>query len=222
MTRKEKAKRPVSLQEWQRMAKRIFGKKNEMHYSPQDLLLHIMEETAKISKGFRRHDGDKTELVSNIPYVFFWLLAFCNMAKIDLAEAVWEKYHGGCPYCGAETDCNCIKAKTKMTSWRKNPNGRMPAGLDDWQKMFARIYGRINKTYWPLVVWLHVLEELGECSQEFRLGRNVELEEELADFFSWLVGYCNRMDVNLAEISWQTYPGACLCCGKSKCECPKV
>ncbi len=211
---------PISLKKWQEMFKHIYGKKDRRDYTPLDLLLHIQEEAAKIDEGVRKED--KMEILNALPHLFCWLLSFCNMVEIELEEVVWEKYQEICPYCGKDKNCMCITEEAKPSEWFRNPDGEMPCSLGEWQEMFRRIYGRINKMAWLIQIWLHVHEELGEVSRAFRLGQSSEIKEELADSFAWLISFCNRLDVSLNEIAWKVYPGRCDVCGEEECQCSKV
>lgn len=211
---------PVSLDDWQRMFAYIYDEKDKRDYTLADILLHIQEEAAKIDEGIRKEDG--SEIRNAVPHLFCWILSFCNMAGIDAEQAIWAKYPAICPYCNREENCMCITEDEKPHQWFRNEGGRMPASLDDWQEMFQRIYGRINKTTWVIQVWLHVHEELGELSREFRLEETSNAREELADCFAWLVAFCNKLGIKLNESTWEIYPGVCSVCKQDKCQCPKV
>ena len=210
----------ISLKKWQKMLEDIYGKKNRRDYTCADILLHVQEEAAKIDEALRKNSEEDAK--SAIPFLFCWLMSFCNMTGIDAEEAVWSKYQGICPYCGREEHCMCITAETKPEQWIGNPQGKVPRSLPEWQKMFARIYGRINKTSWPIQVWLHFHEEMGEVSKEFRLGDEVKMREEFADCFAWLMAFCNKLDIDLSTIVWDVYPGKCSHCHEMHCKCPKV
>jgi NTP pyrophosphatase (non-canonical NTP hydrolase) len=212
--------RPVSLDGWQEMFAGIYTEKDERDYAPADLLLRVQEEAAKIDEGIRKENGP--EINNALPHLFCWFLSFCNMVGIDIEEAVWEKYPAVCPYCGREENCMCITEEEKPSQWFKNYGGRIPTSLDDWQEMFRRIYGRINKATWLVQVWLHVHEELGELSREFRLEEISKTREEVADCFAWLMAFCNKLNIQLGAITWRVYPGVCSVCKKDKCQCPKV
>lgn len=209
-----------SLNDWQNIFEKIYGKKDRRDYTAADVLLHVQEEAAKIDEALRK--GLENEAIVALPFLFCWLLGFCNMAKINAEKAVWSKYQGICPYCGREKDCMCITAETKPKEWIKNPQGKVPESLLEWQEMFTKIYGKINKASWPIQIWLHYHEELGEVSREFRLKEKIKMEEEFADCFAWFIAFCNRLKVSLEDIVWETYPEKCSHCGQEECQCPKV
>lgn len=212
--------RPISLSNFQKMFRRIYYEKDARDFTPADLLLHIQEEAAKIDEGIRKNN--EREIINALPNFFCWLLSFCNIYGIDLETVVLAKYNGCCPYCGKEENCMCITMDQKPSKWYSTLNSPRISTLNDWQKMFQRIYGRINKIPWPIQLWLHVHEELGEFRREIRLKNDSEAADELADCFAWLIAFCNRIGVNLGEIVWRAYPGMCPVCGKEKCLCPVV
>jgi NTP pyrophosphatase (non-canonical NTP hydrolase) len=213
--------RPRSLKEWQEMFKEIYQEKNERDYSPSDLLLHVEEEAAVIDEALRKEK--LIDIHQPLARLMAWLFAFCNAMNIDLQETVWQKYQGICPYCGREENCMCITYTDaeKPKEWYRNLQGKMPATFLEWQGMFEKIYGKINKMIWLIQVWLHFHEELGEVSRDFRLG-NSKMKEEIADVFAWIVAFANKMKINLEEIIWEQYPGRCDVCGKEKCICSKT
>lgn len=216
--------RPRALADWQSMVWYIYNEKDKRDYTPQDLLLHVFEETAKINEGFRKEAT--AEILESIPGLLIWFLAFCSMADIDLEQAVWRKYHGCCPYCGAGQHCSCISREAKPTVWYQNEMAIMPISLSSWQEMFKGIYGRLNALIGLAKVWDHLLEELGETSRAFRLSfrpnDSQELLGEVADAFAWLCSFCNSLKVDLSEIAYAQYPGVCDTCRQPKCACPKV
>jgi len=215
--------KPVSIQEWQQMFRQIYEAKDQRDYALPDLLLHVQEEAALIDEGLRKIDEDgRSEIINALPKFFCWLLSFCNMASIDLQTVVSGKYSGCCPYCGKEKNCMCITGNGKPSHWHTAVSFRFPRNLYRWQRMFKDVYGKINKISPLIHIWLHVHEELGEFSREFRLGKKPEAADELADSFAWLMAFCNKLNVNLAEITWRDYPGKCNVCKAEKCQCPKV
>ena len=127
----EMIKRPVTLGEIQKMFLNIFLLKDLRDYILQDLLIHIQEEAAKIDEGLRK--SAITEQINALPIFFCWLLSFCNMAEYDLEAIVWEKYQGICPYCGG-VECFCKPKQKKPDTWFKNPQGKIPHTLNEWQE----------------------------------------------------------------------------------------
>lgn len=214
--------RPVSLKEWQEMFERIYGEHKRKYWTPEGLLLHIVEAQAEITE-FLRHQNIE-RIISRLPVLFKRFIAFCNIVGVNLEEAVWYKYPSICPYCQRTVKCLCITeeltycAREELDSFRKMVELK-PGSLLEWQEMFRRIYGNINKIAWREMIWFHFEEEVGEVSKAFRLKGEENLRNELADTFAWLMAFIDRLGLDLAEITWQEYPGFCNECKKEKCEC---
>ena len=64
----------------------------------------FMEEVGELTRALRRDQRD--ELEGEFADVFAWLSTLASIAKIDLEEAVRNKYEAGCPRCAA-TPCAC-------------------------------------------------------------------------------------------------------------------
>jgi NTP pyrophosphatase (non-canonical NTP hydrolase) len=208
-----------SLRQWQELLCRIYGDKNRRDYCSADLLLHVVEEAGALAESLRKEDG-QTE--RPLVHIFSWLLAFATSQQIDAEDAVFEKYHGLCPYCGAEERCNCISAETKPGKWFRDEQAKPPESLTGWLNLFHRIYGNVNKVAGKDKIWLHLLEEMGEVSRAFRLNDKKALYEELADAFAWLFSLCNCLMMDLDCAVFKTFPGKCDVCSQEQCTCPKV
>jgi NTP pyrophosphatase (non-canonical NTP hydrolase) len=208
------------LQAIQRMFRDIFAERNKELYDQRDLLLHVFEEASAVAESFRKEDRNETEIA--VARLFGWLFAFLNYCDIDLATAIFEKYHGCCPNCGHEETCACIGVEAKPQKWFGKKDAVMPRTLDEWQKFFDQIYGNVNRVAGAEKCWLHVEEELGEVSRASRLERAQELRYEIADLFAWLAAFCNRARINISGAIISVYPGRCDVCTQEKCKCPKV
>ena len=213
---------PISLKDFQEMFADIYKERNKRNYSTEELLIRINEEASKIDKMLRR--SDSSDEAKNLSRLFAWILAFANQAEIDVEKAIWHKYQRICPYCGKEENCMCITLGTKPQKWCRNREAEceIPRSLTEWQKMFDKIYGNINKMLWKIQVWLHVHEEIGELSEAYRLGQIKSMQEELADVFAWFMAFYNKSKIDLASVIYERYPGKCDVCREEKCQCPKV
>lgn len=211
--------RQKSLKQWQMMFEKIYGEKNRRHYTPADLLLHVVEETSIIAESLRKEDG---MLEVPIAHLFSWLVAFTTSLRIDIEKAVFQKYQGLCPYCGRKRNCICISSEKKPSRWFKYCVAKTPSSLAGWQNLFNKIYGNVNKVAGRNKIWLHLLEEIGEVSRAFRMKKRRVIREELADVFAWFFSLSNRLGLDLDKIVSQTYPEKCDVCQKAKCRCPKV
>lgn len=221
-------KRPQNLPEWQDMFFNIYGERNKMLYTPESCLLHVVEELRGFAQWLRKERVGDVGVKDHIAVAFGWLLGFWNYIHVDVEEALWEKYPNVCPYCFQDAKCFCISeglkyhpTVVKLNAFRHDTTN-MPRSLFEWQEMHARLYGNVNKITAQYQVFSHFIEEIGEMSYEYRHKNNQALREESADVMMWLFAFCTRIDVNLDELVWHTYPAECNRCEKHVCECPYV
>lgn len=218
----------MTITHFQEMTDKIFKEKDARDYINEDFVIHLMRRQAAISEGIRK--DSKEELLEAIPVFFIWLLSFCNRMEINLEEAVWDKYHGCCPNCGATKNCGCITTEKKPKTWFSNSEAEMPSSLVEWQKMFFHIYSKINNHTTLDRTFSHLSEEIGEVSGAFlfykyRNGSSKEkenLRNELADVFAQLIAVCNHIHLNvidLAKITYAKYPDRCDVCKETTCTC---
>ncbi|MEM9354233.1 MAG: MazG nucleotide pyrophosphohydrolase domain-containing protein [Planctomycetota bacterium] len=64
----------------------------------------LMEEVGELASALR--EGTHEELAMEFADVLAWLATIANVAEVDLAAAVREKYAEGCPGCD-QLDCVC-------------------------------------------------------------------------------------------------------------------
>lgn len=213
----------MTLEGLQKMLHRIYNEHDRQLYGDTDLLLRINEEAGEISELVRKEDI--TGIIQHLPNLFVWLMAFIDRVGVDLLEAIWEKYPRICPYCLAEQNCMCITKDTKyvvdsleLKRFREKREN-MPQSLNEWQRVLAGIYGKVNKIKMLIQVWLHVSEEIGEICRAYRKKLDDNLKEEMADTVVWTLSMASKLDVNLQELILERYRGRCDVCGKEKCQC---
>lgn len=64
----------------------------------------FMEEVGELAGALRERDQE--ELAGEFADVMAWLVTLANIAEVDLAAAMTEKYGAGCPGCG-QMVCAC-------------------------------------------------------------------------------------------------------------------
>ena len=147
--------------------------------------------------------------------------------KVHFPEIVWNKYPGMCPVCfwrryeagmdmsaaGFDEPCDCLLHSVETRKQRKKRihtkllrkyagqhHDDKPASVDQWQKMFGKIYESNLRHLTLSDIAFHLLEEVGEVSyamsqmytyrKDFKSRepswRQIWLEEEIADVTSWL------------------------------------
>lgn len=231
-----------SLDDWVNMFKTIYGKQNK-GVSDEILLLHLVEEVSELAEDLRKEHikprknkkGELEGVLINVPDSFAWLTTLLFKRGTSLQEIVWHKFPNVCPYCFYEKNCICIsqmvymaqeeREKTLDTTYRKNRE-KMPKTLYEWEKMFNRIYGNVNRIQSTPQIGFHLMEEVGEISKELRVKDEAKMNDEIADAFAWLIGMILKVryvlddpDIRFDKLLWDRYPGMCQRCKASKCEC---
>ncbi|MEM3713059.1 MAG: MazG nucleotide pyrophosphohydrolase domain-containing protein [Thermoproteota archaeon] len=227
-----------SLDRWVKFFDEIYGERNRGMMN-EEIWLHVVEEVAELTEDLRKthikprynKKGELEGVLVNFADIFAWLCAFVTRHG-SLEEIVWHKFPNICPYCFADKDCLCIARMSYMDkeerekyleTHRKNKNN-FPQKLDDWKKMFDRIYGNINRVQSIEQIGFHMTEEVGEVAREIRLRRKEELKEEIADVFAWLIAIILKCEAitneefNLADLLWQRFPNKCHRCGSKPCK----
>lgn len=167
------------------------------------------------------------------------------------SDLLWLKYPQMCPVCywrrthgdrdgesqpGFDSKCDCLLHEVEkrdqsqkeqhvrnMRSYARKMISRKPAGVDQWQEMFATIFEANLKHIDLPSAAFHLLEEVGEVSDamarmytyrtdEYRPGSpswaQVWLEEELADVGSWLFAIVTKADsIRMAADAYERWQG---------------
>ncbi len=100
-----------------------------------------------------------------------------------------------------EQEIRSINLKTA----RNRKLGKKPKNIDEWANMIKEIYGPNHQHLSLSSICLHFLEEVGEVSENIRNLQNItieaekrkeikELQEEIADCLSWILGLLNKLD----------------------------
>jgi NTP pyrophosphatase (non-canonical NTP hydrolase) len=174
-----------------------------------------------------------------------------------------------CPLSGADEPQNKDEKRAAAGALRQlseDTRSAKPKSIDEWQQMFGTVF-RSNLSRISLTeVMLHLMEELGEASdamvrmysysrENFVKGeprqRQLRLESQIADVFSWLFALVETMnllrveiagghrcrsesdavvreDIRLSEIIWRRYGSDelqsfyCPFCKQAACSCPLI
>lgn len=105
--RNEDGTPPSSLDEWQKMLERIYGRINSI-VALTTIGFHFVEELAEVSRAFRFRDSEegRQELEHEIADVFAWLLAFAIRYNTMLSTLAYDAYPGVCDTC-KNSKCTC-------------------------------------------------------------------------------------------------------------------
>jgi NTP pyrophosphatase (non-canonical NTP hydrolase) len=92
-----------TLADLQELIARMYSSKDEAR-GVDGTFMWLMEEVGELAGALR--EGSHEELAAEFADVLAWLATIANVAKIDLQQAVLDKYGGGCPGCG-QFVCTC-------------------------------------------------------------------------------------------------------------------
>lgn len=170
---------------------------------------------------------------------YFPMLSQLRVASVE--ELVFRKFPYVCPYCRRcpHDDEICKEVRgTERTVDHPALRGKYsenkhlwPATLNDWQRMFMKIYPR--SLYDKGRSTLGLLEELGELAEAIRVFDRYPkyFAGEAADVFSYIMGFANEFglrerkqdrEFSLQDAFLERYPGLCRDCGYSVCACPAI
>jgi NTP pyrophosphatase (non-canonical NTP hydrolase) len=93
----------MTLRELQSLIDTMYSRKDEAR-GVEGTFMWLMEEVGELAAALR--EGTKEELAAEFADVLAWLATIANVAKIDLEQAVRDKYGAGCPGCG-QMVCAC-------------------------------------------------------------------------------------------------------------------
>lgn len=242
MVQEARLKKPESVHEFQRMFFHIFGERNEQVYKKDDdLIRRLHEQTSRLLKYTRKDRRDS--LREELAHVFSWTMAVVNRLDIDMQGALWYKYPGVCPYClrNKKDKCACgldhpatlEENAAELRRFRKEFAGREPQTLAEHQELHKCLYLWQHEGDFPITIAAHVSEEAGEVSEAHRFFEYATSQEdkdywwgkiceELSDVLAWCFTLANRLDFDLAEAVWKTYPYECVKCHEGHCICKKT
>ena len=215
-------KKPVTLADWQALFDQIYGRRNRRRVRGE-IWLHLVGRAGLLAEALRKEAATRY-IAAQLCHIFGWLCAFANKEGIQLSQMVWKKYPGYCPYCRASVKCVCIGSLRKREiNWGQQPplldDTQLTLALSDWQKMFQRIYGNVNRVVARFQVGFHLFEEIGETARVILQREETELELEIADVFAWVMGLANKLGVDLSEHLWRMFKQGCPFCHHEVCQC---
>jgi NTP pyrophosphatase (non-canonical NTP hydrolase) len=102
------AEKPVaiSIDNFQALIRRMYFEK-DVARGIDGTFMWLMEEVGELAAALR--EGTREEQAAEFADVLAWLTTIANVAGVDLAAAVRQKYGTGCPGCG-QFVCTCDDA----------------------------------------------------------------------------------------------------------------
>lgn len=186
-------------------------------------------------------------------------LCYSRRTKGDRNRESSEDFRAPCD-CLTQVDGLDDEARRRaiiaLRSFSEDNRSKKPQSIDEWQKMFGQIFGANLRRLSLTDIALHLMEELGEASDamirmysytdkkwlaEEARWRQLRLEAQLADVFSWLFALVEKINstaeraaskapepILLSQIIWRRYGSDdlrsffCPHCGKPVCSCPVI
>jgi NTP pyrophosphatase (non-canonical NTP hydrolase) len=96
----------ISLNDFQGLIRRMYLEKDRAR-GIDGTFMWLMEEVGELAAALR--EGTREEQAAEFADVLAWLTTIANVANVDLADAVRQKYGDGCPGCG-QLVCSCDDA----------------------------------------------------------------------------------------------------------------
>ena len=97
----------VSVRDFQQQIRRMYFDK-DVERGVDGTFMWLMEEVGELASALR--GDDRQNLKEEFADVLAWLTTIANVAGIDLAEALRDKYGHGCPGC-KRWECTCPMAE---------------------------------------------------------------------------------------------------------------
>jgi len=230
------------LDDLYKMVAHMYSEQNAQRPA-RETFAHFVEVCGMLAQNDREKKSEDVSPEGALCKALGWYFPLMAKFKVSSVEdLVFRKFPGACPYCRLsphdDSYCKTVRGtertlnheavrKLYQQNWKKRPTG-----LDDWQKMFQRIYPRRLGERGRSTVGL--LEELGELAEAVRVFDRYPkyFAGEAADVFSYLMGYANEHALRFErdygrEFSFEDeflgrYPGLCVQCGYSVCVCPLI
>lgn len=210
-----------SLSHFQSLIQEIYGLPDDRLFSLWDLVSNQERFTMRALKGIRKEDPEKIK--ANLLIAFSWMMAVANRLKIDVEDITWSRFPFRCSYCG-QNPCQCRRIKSKKKAKFFRDISRKPGTLAGFQKMFASIYPASARNLF--IAGVHLAEEMGELSEaihrfvgEHKKNLFREIEVEIADYMSCVLGVANSANIQVAKELEKMYWKNCHVCHRLPCEC---
>ncbi len=231
-----------TLNSWHIAVNKIYWQRNS-HVDLTEVFSHLVEVVAVLSGLASNKQRINLDPAAFVQKATAWWMALCGKAGIsDVADLLFRKFPGVCPYCECCPHDNDLCSERKkaggVPDWdslqklhRSNPRPEKPS---DWLKMFRSIYPVPDELRFDQP-FARLTEELGELAEAVRLFREQPnyFLSEAADVFAWLMRIENIREsssgtnrdsfgITLDHGLARSYPDFCLDCEARPCKCPPI
>lgn len=221
-----------SVKEWQNHLATLYAGQNAQR-RPLETFARVVEMASGMARGIREDDKEGVQKFAS--RTLAWVLGLATQMNVDLEACLWAAYPGVCTHCKQVEACVCrLKPKLpRLTAAERTAfqsTHKLPSSMVEWQAMFNRIYGNVNRMLGTDKSVLHFLEELGEVSEAVRfaiapdspfdkLVSQQMVKDELADLFAWFCGLVNLKAIEVDHFMMRTYSDSCPECLTKPCKC---
>ncbi len=210
-----------SLRTYQNLISDIYDIPGGRNFSAFDILSHQQRFTMRTLKGIRKNDPKKIK--RNLLIALSWSVGISNRFNFDIEELVWKRFPFLCSYCGS-APCKCKDSKPTERAKPKRGDSLKPKSISGLQQMFEKIYPSAGRNLQHAGV--HLAEEMGEVSEavvaytsEHKKRQLIDVENELADYFSCLFGVANSSQIDVEKEAVKMFSKNCYICHKAPCVC---
>jgi NTP pyrophosphatase (non-canonical NTP hydrolase) len=154
---------------------------------------------------------------------FSWSLALADRFHFDLADEMWKRYPGFCPYC-LSAPCACKERRKNRQRFAGKFKGKRPVVIQEWQKMFWSIYPNALQNS-----AIHLAEEAGEVDEALRnyIATHekdwfIKVVEELVDLVTNIFAVASCLHIDLAVSLVAYFAKGCPACKTNPCKCGYV
>ena len=204
--------------EFQEFLRQTYGVKNDRNYSTEGMIMRISRYGTKMIKGVRKNRPE--EVIMNMVLTFSWAGSLANHLHVDLHKEILLRFPDCCPYCVGRP-CNCLERATH----RQNIVPAAPLRPEDIRGVQDMLRGIYPKNTLSEAV-SHTVEEIGEVAEAFQVWSTLhqgkdfdEVVIELVDLFANLFAVASTLGVSMVEEFNRTFPGGCVECHESPCQC---
>ncbi|MEK7658433.1 MAG: hypothetical protein AAB352_01035 [Patescibacteria group bacterium] len=210
-----------SLENFQELNRKIYTVTNDRSYSIERMCGHIHRHITQVLKAVRKEKHDNT--MYHLCMAFSWAMAILNRFHVELANDMWHRFPGLCPYCLC-APCSCKERPLERHRLEGKSKGEKPISLRDWQLMFAKIYPNS-----VIESAIHLAEEAGEVDEALQNYSTTHKNdwfwkavEELVDAITNIFGVANCLNLDLADGLAGFFANGCPKCCHSPCDCDYV
>lgn len=226
--------RAVSIDDWQFEMSYLYQIKNSKR-DPIRMWLRAVSDASNVGEAVRKDEF--REAMEKLSHTFAWIFTTTDklyttrfdgqpaLTDVDgaplqsIADILFAKYPGICPYCGKAEICHCpvlrktiaketkAERRNRLRDIRKGAivQGILPRSLAEIAYMFDRIYGEAHYEVGLDIIAFHFLEEVGEvawCLTSLYDGTKntadsapltTQLAEEIADTIAWGFAVTNKL-----------------------------